>query len=262
MKKSILSSFLIFFCITNSIAGVIILEGKYQSKNLYVQNGFAGNGVGFCTYEIRINGKVSSDEINSSSFEIDFEASAIKPGTSVIVEIKYKDDCTPKILNPEALKPAVTFEMLAISVDPNGLLNWSTKNETGSLPYIIEQYRWNKWVPVGEVKGSGINTVNTYSFQTTAHSGINKFRIKQVGYGGIAKISENVIYKSTINQPSFAIAKNELDIEFSSATLFEVYDAYGNIKKRGYGNSLNISNMEKGNYFLCYDNVMTDFKKK
>src|SRR3954466_4279593 len=134
MKKSFLLFLVIFvLAATNSTAGVLILEGKYQSKNLYVQNGYAGNGVGFCTYEIRINGKISSDEINSSAFEIDFEASNIKLGASVIVEIKYKDDCMPKILNPDDIKPKATFDVVDIAITKAGLLSWSTKNETGSF---------------------------------------------------------------------------------------------------------------------------------
>ena len=82
----------------NLVAGTIILEGKYQSKNLYVQNGFAGSGVGFCTYEVKINGQVTTDEINSSAFEIDFSQFQIKPGTEVKVEIKHKTIALLKFL--------------------------------------------------------------------------------------------------------------------------------------------------------------------
>ncbi|HSH65244.1 MAG TPA: hypothetical protein VLB84_05460 [Bacteroidia bacterium] len=245
----------------NSFSGVLILEGKYQSKNLYVQNGYAGSGVGFCTYEIRINGKISPDELNSSAFEIDFAASEIKPGTPVVIEIKYKDDCMPKILNPEDIKPKATFEIINLTLDKSGLLNWSTKNETGSLPYVIEQFRWNKWIPVGEVQGSGSYSVNNYSFQTTAHSGENKFRLKQKGYGAV-KLSNNVTFTSDIKQPTFEVKKDNSAILFSDETMYEVYDSYGNIVKRGYANSLDISNLEKGSYYLCFDNVLADFKKK
>lgn len=241
-------------------AGTLILEGKYQSKNLYVQNGYAGSGVGFCTYEVLINGKVSPDEINSTAFEIDFAASQIKPGTPVIVEIKYKDDCMPKILNPEDIKPKATFEVINMNINKSGLLTWSTKNETGSLPYVIEQFRWNKWIPVGEVQGTGSETVNNYSFQTTAHSGENKFRVKQKGFGAV-KLSNNVTFKSELKQPTFDL-KNNSTILFSAETMYEVYDAYGNIVKRGFSGNLDISNLSKGNYYLCYDNVLTDFKKR
>ena len=263
MKKSFLLFLSIFvLTVTKSVSGVLVLEGKYQSKNLYVQNGYAGSGVGFCTYEIRINGKISADEINSSAFEIDFEASNIKPGAPVIVEIKYKDDCMPKILNPDDIKPKATFDVVEINITKNGLLSWSTKNETGSLPYIIEQFRWNKWIPVGEVQGTGSTTINNYSFQTTFHSGENKFRVKQKGNGNIVRLSPNVTIASAIKQPTFALQNDAQSISFSEETMFEVYDAFGNIVKRGFSNNVSISNMPKGDYYLCYDNQIADSRKK
>jgi len=262
MKKLLTLSTLFLISLANTFAGIIVVEGKFQDKNLYVQNGFAGNGVGFCTYEVSINGKTSTDEVNSSAFEIDFGAFAIKPGTQVIVEIKHKDDCSPKVLNPEALKPRATFEVINISIDKNAILSWSTKNEMGSLPYVVEQFRWNKWIPVGEVKGNGSMENNTYSFQTTSHSGENKFRIKQVGYGDLAKTSTNVTMVSATGQPTYTMGKSGNDIDFSAETMYEVFDEYGNVIKRGYGNKLDISNLSKGSYYLCYDNIMTDFIKK
>ena len=262
MKKLLIFTSLSLVAFSNAMAGIIVVEGKYQDKNLYIQNGYAGNGVGFCTYEVTINGVTSTDEVNSSAFEIDFAAFQIKPGTPVVVEIKHKDDCVPKVLNPEALKPKATFEVVNINIDKNGLLNWSTKNEMGSLPYVVEQYRWNKWIPVGEVKGGGSMDNNVYSFQTTAHSGENKFRVKQVGYGDMPKVSANVTFVSSVGQPTYALEKGENAIDFSDQTMYEVYDAYGNVIKRGYGNKLDIANLTKGAYYLCYDNIMADFKKK
>jgi hypothetical protein len=260
--KKLLTSLAVITAVTSSFAGVIVVEGKYQDKNLYVQNGYAGNGVGFCTYEVTINGKTTTDEVNSSAFEIDFSAYQIQPGTPVVVEIRHKDDCSPKVLNPEALKPKATFEVVNIAVDKNGMLSWSTKNEMGSLPYVVEQFRWNKWIPVGEVQGGGKMDNNAYTFQTTAHSGENKFRVKQVGFGGSSKASNNVTYISTVAQPTYSISKDKSDIKFSGETLYEVYDAYGNVVKRGFGNDLNIATLTKGAYYLCYDNIMADFAKK
>ncbi len=261
MKKILLISVIVCAFLSNALAGILVIEGKYQDKNLYIQNGYAGNGVGFCTYEVTVNGQISTDEVNSSAFEIDFVAFKIKPGTPVIVEIKHKDDCTPKVLNPEALKAKATFEVITINIDKNGLLNWVTKNEMGSLPFVIEQFRWNKWVPVGEVQGAGKMDQNSYSFMTTPHSGENKFRVKQIGYGGLSKVSDNVNFVSTFGQPTYTMGKSANDIEFSVETMYEVYDAYGNIIKKGYGNNLNIATLSKGSYYLCFDNSMTDFIK-
>ena len=255
-----LATFLVFTIKVK--AGVIIIEGKYQNKNLYVQNGYAGSGVGFCTYEVSINGQVSTDELNSTAFEIDFSQFQIKPGTEVVVEIKHKDDCNPKILNPDALKPRATFEMVSLNISSEGLLKWTTKNEAGSLPFVIEQFRWNKWVYSGEINGNGTSGINEYSFQTTPHSGENKFRIKQVGYETQPKYSETIKYISSNEKMTFASSKTDNTIAFSGETLYEVYDPYGVIVKRGYGKKLDVSNLEKGNYYLCYDNSMTEFRKK
>ena len=242
--------------------GIIVMEGKYQNKNIYVQNGFANPGVGFCVYEVTINGVVTSDELNSSSFEIDLSHSQIAVGASIIVQIKHKDGCLPKILNPDALNPAPTFETLSIKVNEKGIINWTTKDESGSLPYIIEQYKWNKWVTVGEVQGRGFSDKNDYSFKVVLTSGENKFRVKQMGnnkkprYSAEAKIAAK---KPTVK---FECLKSKEQIVFDSETHYEVYDRYGNIIKRGFGNNIELSNLDHSLYYLSYDNTTAEFNKK
>lgn len=262
MKKLLLSVAFLSVMTSVSDAGTIVIEGKYQNKNLYIQNGFAGSGVGFCTYEVRINGQVTTDEINSSAFEIDFAQFQIKPGTEVKVEIKHKDDCTPKILNPEALKPKATFEPISINVSDAGSISWSVKGEQGSLPFIIEQYRWNKWINVGQVPGEGTPEQHDYKFQVSPHSGMNRFRVKQVGFGGTVKYTKEITLNSTTTALSFTASKDSKQINLSGESMYEIYDAYGNIVKKGFGKDIDMSTMNKGLYYLCYDNQVVDFKKK
>lgn len=245
-----------------SKAGVLVLEGKFQNKNLYIQNSFGPNGVGFCATEIRVNGSITTDEVNSSAFEIDLLAMNIKIGQKVIIEISHKNDCTPVVLNPEVLKPKPTFEVVSMNINTAGVLKWSAKNETGSLPYIIEQFKWNKWVYVGEVQGAGTPDLHEYSFQVATHSGENKFRIKQVGIGVGAKTSNAVLLNSMTEKPTYMVSKDSKAIQYSYDTAFEVYDSYGTIVKKGFGNQTNIENLPKGKYFLCFDNQITEFDKK
>lgn len=260
--KQLLFTLAALFALTALQAGTIVIEGKYQSKNLYVQNGFSGSGVGFCAYEVTINGQVTTDEVNSSAFEIDFAQFQIKPGTEVVVEIKHKDGCAPKILNPEAIKPKATFDVVTMNISNEGQLKWTTKGEAGSLPFIIEQFRWNKWIKIGEVEGIGTGDNHDYSFQVTTHSGENKFRVKQVGYGGQSKVSQVVTLNSPTPELTFTATKNFTDIMFSGDTMYEIYDAYGTILKKGFGKSVKMDNLPKGNYYLCYDNTMQELKKK
>src|SRR5688572_29323017 len=70
MKKSLFLA-VFFFPATSFLAGTIVIDGQYQDKNIYVQNSVSSSGVGFCAYEVRVNGQITNDEINSSAFEID-----------------------------------------------------------------------------------------------------------------------------------------------------------------------------------------------
>lgn len=245
-----------------SKAGVLVVEGKFQNKNIYIQNSFASNGVGFCATEIKVNGKITTDEVNSSAFEIDLAAMNIKPGQRVTIEISHKSDCIPVVLNPDALKPRPSFEVVNMNINSSGILKWTSKNESGSLPYIIEQYKWNKWVPVGEVQGIGTPENHDYSFQVSTHSGENKFRVKQSGLGSAPRNSDAVILNSMTEKPTYMVTKDAKNIQYSYETAFEIYDAFGTIVKKGFGKETNIENLLKGKYYLCYDNQITEFEKK
>ncbi len=246
----------------NANSRILVLEGKFQNKNIYIQNFFGPNGVGYCATEIKVNGKITTDEVNSSAFEIDLAAMNIKPGQKVTIEISHKSDCTPVILNPDALKPKPTYEIVSMNINSAGFLKWTSKNESGALPYIIEQYKWNKWVYIGEVQGAGSPDYHDYAFQITTHSGENKFRVKQIGYGVAPKVSNSVIINSANEKPSYMISKDKKFIQYTDETFFEIYDSFGSIVSKGYGKESNIDRLEKGKYYLCYDNQVAEFEKK
>jgi hypothetical protein len=264
---SILILSLIFTIKGFSQGGVIILEGNYQGKNLYVQNPFGSGGVGFCVTEVLVNGNITTDETNSSAFEIDFKPHKLAIGEKVEIKIKHKEDCKPKVLNPEVLKPKSTFEVISMTVDKEGTVKWSTKSETGKLAYAVEQFRWNKWVKVGEVDGVGTPNTNNYTFKVQPHSGKNQVRVRQTDYSGQPRLSRPVDFTSDVPEISFAPVKVSKDISFVAAdkpveTMYEIYDQYGNVVKRGFGSSVDASNLAKGGYFLNFDNKMGEFIKK
>ncbi|MGB0888497.1 MAG: T9SS type A sorting domain-containing protein [Vicingaceae bacterium] len=262
MKNIFFGLLITFFAFNANATGVIVLEGHYQGKNLYVQNPFAGSGVGFCTFEVTINGEVTTDEVNSSAFEIDFANFQLKVGDPVIIKIKHKDDCKPKVLNPEVLKPKSTYEIVSMSVSKDGNFDWKTKSESGKLTFIVEQFRWNKWIKIGEVDGNGASTENSYQFKITAHSGENKFRVKQIDYSGKPRYSQASRFTSVLSEISFSPIKAKTEVNFTNETLFEVYDSYGNIVKKGFGEKVDVSNLKKGIYYLNYDNKTDTFVKK
>ena len=239
----------------------IILQGHYQGRNIYVQNPFGSSGVGFCVTKVTVNGDVTTDEIASSAFEIDFSNFQLAVGDPVEVEIFHKLDCSPKVINPQVLEPQSTFETISINVGSDEVLNWKTTGETGKLTYIVEQYRWNKWIKVGEVEGEGTPGEHEYKFKVTAHSGENKFRVKQVDYTGRPRMSSPATYNANKEEVTFYPKKVKKEITFSDKTLFEIFDSFGNIVKKGYGDKVNCETLKKGLYYLNYDNTNAEFSK-
>ena len=256
---------LVIFFLTANIASAeeITITGIYQGENLFVMNPFAATGVGFCVYEVTVNGQITTDEINSSAFEIDLSVFQLKVGDKVTVIIKHKEGCLPKILNQEVLQSKSTFKIIEIAVDrKNNLLKWSASNEKGPLPYQVEQFKWKKWVNIGTVTGKGTASVNNYSIEITAHSGLNKFRVKQVDYSQKPRYSPEATYRSLEPEVTFSPEKPKNEIKFSAVTSYEIYDFYGRLITKGRGNLVDITKYKKGDYFINYDNSMGQFSKK
>ncbi len=248
-----------------TFAGTILIEGNYHGKNVYVQNPFASEGVGFCTFEVKVNGQTTTDEINSSAFEIDLSFFQLELGAPVEIRISHKDDCKPKVVNSEVLKAISTFEVASIGISKQGLLTITTTNETGKLPYTIEQFRWSKWVEVGEFEGKGNPEKNVYEIQlTTIHAGANRFRVKQKDHRSKPRYSFEAKTNSPLPEITFqpGNGKKVTDaINFSNATFYEVYNAYGNIVAKGVAKRIDVSGMEKGTYYLNYGTQTGTFKR-
>jgi len=271
--KTILNIFSIILLTSTGVfaQSEMVVKGTYQGENLYVQNPFSSSGVGFCVIDVSINDQQSIDEINSSAFEIDFSSYQLFRGQAVEVKITYKDGCTPRVLNPEVLKASSTFQITAISVSKDGVLNWETTGESGSLPYIVEQYRWNKWVKIGKVKGKGLQGKNSYTFQTKPHSGPNKFRIKQVDHTRKPRYSKEakLIRSKT---PEVFITSNKEKIKdvltFGSptggslVTMYELVNRFGVLVKKGTGSEVDFTGLDKGQYWINYDKKTEKVIKK
>jgi hypothetical protein len=259
---------LLFFIIlsSSSFGATLSIEGTYQGKNMYVQNPMDDEGFGYCATKVTVNGDVMPGGTNTGAFEIDFANFNIAIGEPVFIVIEHNDGCKPKILNPEVLLPRSTFVVLEITVTNAGKLTWQTTSEQGKLPFIIEQYRWNKWVTVGEVQGKGTSNPNEYEFILTPHSGENTVRVVQVDHSGSKRTSKEVKFQSSVPVVAKSPVKVKDVINFAAngqtvETRYEIYDAYGNIVKKGVGSSVNCANLLSGAYYINFDNVNEKFIK-
>jgi hypothetical protein len=235
------------------------LEGHYQGKNLYVQSPESEDGFGFCISRVTVNGTPISSNVQTSAFQINFAELNIQVGEAILVVLEHEDGCHPKVINPEVILPKSTFVLQDIKCTPEGSLQWSTTGEDGKLPFIIEQYKWNKWIAVGEVDGTGISTLNNYKFTVIPHSGENKVRVVQEDNTGKKHVSDEVTFTAVVPEPEMKTIDGQRLIEFVAAgkrvdTKYEVFDAYGNIVKKGYNQTIDYSNLKQGVYYVNYDN--------
>lgn len=159
-------------------------------------------------------------------------------------------------------KITATFMVQSIKVSDDGLLSWTTREEQGSLPYIVEQFVIDRWVKISEIKGIGTPTPNSYSVSTVLNSGENKFRIHQKGYDNKSRYSNAITYFSKKEPVTYCITNKNRTLVFSSTTFFIIYNMYGAIVKQGVENSVDISEFSKGYYSIVYDNKLGGFEKK
>ena len=264
--KAVFISFLILPLLSFGQYKLLSTEGKYQGKNLYVNNPKQIDGFGYCIIKVSVNGDVLPASIQTSNFAIEFDLFDLEIGDDVFVVIEHFEGCTPRFLNPESLLPKSTFEIIDLSIGKNAVLKWVTKNEGGELDYHIEKFKWNNWVSVGQVRGKGGVVKNSYSYKIPLHSGINKIRVSQLDNTGNKRSSEPIEFSSDITPYTMGPSSVRDYIYFysddkKSKTRSEVFDAFGNLLKAGFSNNVDRKNIVNGIYYLNYDTKTEKFLK-
>lgn len=245
-------------------AKFLSIEGYYQGKNVIVSNPPLSDGYGYCVYKVTVNGDILPATIQMANFEIDFALFRLKKGDKVFIVLEHAENCAPRFMNPQVLLPKSTFECTTINCSNDGLLKWSTKNEDGVLDFKVEQFRWDRWVEVGLVKGVGTKETHHYTFQITPHSGKNTIRVSQTDNTGETRSSKQVSFNSPLPKVKKTPARVSDYIYFKAngknvKTKFEIYDAYGNLLKTGFSDSIDCRNLVNGVYFINYDNTSEKF---
>jgi hypothetical protein len=238
----------------------VVVKGNYYGFNLYVMN--PSVGAGFCVTQVLVNNKPTGDELSSNSFEIDLSLLELKTGEPVTVVIKHTAGCTPTVINPKALAVKQQFSFLSAKADKTAKINWTIKGDIGEDAFIVEQYRWNKWMQIGEVPTQDTVKKEQFSFETHPHSGINTFRIVHTDNTGNPVYSKSIKYTSKNPEITIESLKVVDKIVFSAETMWEIFDLTGNFISEGYGREIEVLDFEKGKYWLNYDNKSVNFTKK
>lgn len=103
---------------------VMVLEGSYQGKNLYIQNPASEDNKGFCTKQVIVNGKQYAFK-RESAFVIQLDTMNFKLGEAIKIKIEYANDCKPKVLYDNST-PKRTPD-IDLKIDSAGVLRWETK---------------------------------------------------------------------------------------------------------------------------------------
>ncbi len=129
MKNIILLSFIFNVCLLHAqsnkpIYPLMVLEGSYQGKNVYIQNPFSDENKGFCTRSVKVNDKIYSFK-NESAFIIQLDSMNLKLGQAVKIEIEYSNDCKPKVLHNNS-SPKRNSD-IDLQIDSTGVMKWEVK---------------------------------------------------------------------------------------------------------------------------------------
>ncbi|MDP4265933.1 MAG: hypothetical protein Q8880_00685, partial [Bacteroidota bacterium] len=149
------------------------------------------------------------------------------------------------------------------NIDKNGKVTWETIGETPNTVYIVEQYRWKRWVEVAKVK-SRANKASNYVYYTEIHPhfGVNNIRIREFDNNKEIEVKAETKFKSTSKLIQLLTQKAENELKFSGSTLYEIMDMNLNLILSGYDNKVDVSSLPKGKYYANFDNVSEVFTKK
>jgi len=238
---------------------VINISGVYQGKNIYVQNPFTSNMQDFCTEDVFVNDVKVMSNVKQSAFEIDL--SSLNINDPVVIKITHKDDCKPRILNAQVIKPNSTFQFTSINID-HEIISWATKGEKAGGKFYLEQFIYNNWNTIKEIPSKGSATLNNYAVDEGHHSGTNKYRIKYQEREGVFFYSRVVEHSSLKDPVTFYPKRASTTLFLSRETDYEILDASSVLIKKGKGKEIPIEDLKSGVFYLNVDNKTEKFMKK
>lgn len=238
---------------------VLVFSGTYQGSKVFVQNPFDREGVGFSVKHVEVNGSELTGQVYSSAFEIDLTKHNLKIGDSLSIHLFYNSDLEPKVINTGSLTRSSSnfnLQLTDFKMENDSILSWCFQEEEGASDFIIEQYRWKKWIKIGEVISTGNFEKSCYEFKVPeVISGENKFRIVQFTSENTKLTSNPVVRKSKISSIQIDGNCSGSSFHFSRPTYFEIFDTYGNKVRKGFSDCPKFFGLDKGLYYINYGGV-------
>lgn len=240
----------------------IELGGLYQGENLLVVNEPSADGVGFCCYEVRVNGMLTADAVNSHAFEIDLSSLGLPLGKGVSIRLKHRSGCAPRILNPEVIQPTPGFQLVDFEAASSGEVSWTTIDEHGRMPFVLQQFKWGKWVDVVRLDGRGGPKEQTYSTIVQPVRGENLLRLTHLAPDGTLAVKGEARFEGDVPELSMEYDQKRQVLSFSGSTQYELVDEFGTVVLRGVGSEATLRYLARGEYFVNFGAGTEVLKKR
>ena len=150
-------------------------------------------------------------------------------------------------------------------------LNWITATETNSDYFVVQRSNDAiNWKNLDKIQGAGTSSsVSKYEYLDIIQvSGNLYYRLMQVDFDGTTTLSNivNVNCSDKLNNSQIAIYPNPANniLYFSEAQSFKIFDIYGRVLKQSKieQSSVNISDLNKGMYYIKFENNLLKFVKE
>ncbi len=240
----------------------IELGGLYQGENLLVVNEPSADGVGFCCYEVRVNGLVTADEVNSHAFEVDLGSLGLPLGKGVSVRLKHRSGCAPRILNPEVIQPSPGFQLVDFQAASSGEVSWTTVDEHGRMPFVLQQFKWGKWVDLVRMDGRGGPEEQFYNARIQPIRGENLLRLTHLAPDGTLAVKGEARFKGDVPEVTMEYEPKAQVLTFSATTQYELVDAFGTVVLSGVGREATLRYLARGEYFANFGAGTEILKKR
>ena len=240
----------------------IELGGLYQGENLLVVNEPSADGVGFCCYEVRVNGLITADEVNSHAFEVDLSSLGLPLGKGVSIRLKHRSGCAPRILNPEVVLPSPGFQLVDFKAAPSGEVTWTTIDEHGRMPFVLQQFKWGKWVDVVRLDGRGGPEEQIYTALVQPIRGENLLRLTHLAPDGTLEVKGEARFQGDVPEVTMEYDVKAQVLTFSRSTQYELVDAFGTVVLSGVGREATLRYLARGEYFANFGAGTEILKKR
>lgn len=257
LRSSVLLFFLSLLFDHYAQTSTLQLSGKYDGRDLYFQNPETEVEGTFTTISLSINGQFyPEDSLNQSAFRIIPSLLGIQEGEMMYIEIMHHAVEKPRLLAPFG-PPANRLSVKNVHLDSLGTICWDVQGTEDVICFKVQRYCWNKWIGEGTVCTVFGDT--TYCHDVYPMHGENSLRIISED-GAHIYASETLRFYSDVPKITYNFDKQKKLLQFSQYTLFELYDASGNVLLENFQQQVDLANFQKGRYYLNYGNSTTTLR--